>query len=46
MYIKQIRNKPQGNAITGRLVVDEGQLTMDTLEPWQSPSPLAATALD
>ena len=35
MYIKQIRNKPQGNAITGRLVVDEGQLTMDTLEPWQ-----------
>ena len=39
MYIKQIRNKPQGNAITGRLVVDEGQLTMDTLEPWQNAIP-------
>ena len=35
MYIKQIRNKPHGNAITGRLSVDNGQLTMDTLEPWQ-----------
>ena len=35
MYIRLIRNKPQGNAITGRLIVDNGQLTMDTLEPWQ-----------
>ena len=35
MYIRLIRNKPQGNAITGRLVVDGGQLTQDTLEPWQ-----------
>ena len=35
MYIRLIRNKPQGNAITGRLSVDNGQLTMDTLEPWQ-----------
>ena len=35
MLIQLIRNKPQGNAITGRLIVDDGQLTMDTLEPWQ-----------
>ena len=35
MYIQMIRNKPQGNAITGRLIVDNGQLTLDTLEPWQ-----------
>ena len=35
MYIRLIRNKPQGNAITGRLIVDNEQLTMDTLEPWQ-----------
>jgi hypothetical protein len=35
MYIQLIRNKPQGNAITGRLIVDGGQLTLDTLEPWQ-----------
>lgn len=35
MYIRLIRNKPQGNAITGRLIVDDGQLTIDTLEPWQ-----------
>ena len=35
MYIRLIRNKPQGSAITGRLVVDSGQLTQDTLEPWQ-----------
>ena len=35
MYIKLIRNQAQGNAITGRLSVDNGQLTMDTLEPWQ-----------
>ena len=35
MYIRLIRNKPQGNAITGRLVVDDGPLSMDTLEPWQ-----------
>ena len=35
MYIQLIRNKPQGNAITGRLIVDDGQLTLDTLEPWQ-----------
>ena len=35
MYIRLIRNKPHGNAITGRLSVDNGQLTMDTLEPWQ-----------
>ena len=32
MYIKLIRNKPQDNAITGRLIVDSGQLTVDTLE--------------
>ena len=35
MLIRLIRNKPQGNAITGRLIVDNGQLTLDTLEPWQ-----------
>ena len=35
MYIKLIRNKPQGTAIIGRLIVDNGQLTLDTLEPWQ-----------
>ena len=35
MYIRLIRNKPQGNAITGRLIVDNEQLTLDTLEPWQ-----------
>ena len=35
MYIRLIRNKPQGNAITGRLIIDDGQLTLDTLEPWQ-----------
>ena len=35
MYIQLIRNKPQGNAITGRLEVDDGPLSMDTLEPWQ-----------
>ena len=35
MLIKLIRNQPQGNAITGRLSVDNGQLTLDTLEPWQ-----------
>ena len=35
MYIKLIRNQAQGNAITGRLSVDNEQLTMDTLEPWQ-----------
>ena len=35
MYIRLIRNKPQGNAITGRLIVDDGQLPLDTLEPWQ-----------
>ena len=35
MYIRLIRNKPQGNAITGRLSVDNEQLAMDTLEPWQ-----------
>ena len=31
MYIQLIRNKPQGNAITGRLVVD-GRWFCDTLE--------------
>ena len=31
MYIKLIRNKPQGNAITGRLVID-GRWFCDTLE--------------
>ena len=35
MYIKLIRNEPRGNAITGRLIVDDGALTQDTLEPWQ-----------
>ena len=35
MYIRLIRNKPQSNAITGRLSVDNGQLTLATLEPWQ-----------
>ena len=35
MYIRLIRNHPQGNAITGRLIVDGGQLILDTLEPWQ-----------
>ena len=35
MYIKLIRNQAHGNAITGRLIVDNGQLTLDTLEPWQ-----------
>jgi hypothetical protein len=35
MYIKLIRNQAQGNAITGRLIVNDGQLTLDTLEPWQ-----------
>ena len=31
MYIRLIRNKPQGNAITGRLVID-GKCLCDTLE--------------
>ena len=31
MYIQLIRNKPQGNAITGRLVVD-GRWFCNTLE--------------
>ena len=31
MYIRLIRNKPQGNAITGRLVID-GRWFCDTLE--------------
>ena len=35
MYIRLIRNQPRGNAITGRLIVDDGALTQDTLEPWQ-----------
>ena len=35
MYIRLIRNKPKGSAITGRLSVDNGQLTLATLEPWQ-----------
>ena len=35
MYLKLIRNKPKGSAITGRLIVDDGALTQDTLEPWQ-----------
>ena len=35
MYIRLIRNKPRGSAITGRLSVDNGQLTLATLEPWQ-----------
>ena len=32
MYIKLIRNKANGSAITGQLTVDSGQLTVDTLE--------------
>ena len=35
MYIKLIRNQAKGSAITGRLIVDDGALTQDTLEPWQ-----------
>ena len=35
MYIRLIRNKPQGNAIMGQLIVDNGQLTMDALEHLQ-----------
>ena len=35
MYLKLIRNKPKGSAITGRLIVDDGALTQDTLEPCQ-----------
>ena len=35
MYIRLIRNEPKGNAITGRLVVDNAQLTMDTLEHFE-----------
>ena len=35
MYIRLIRNKAKGNAITGRLIVDNGQLTVDTLEHLQ-----------
>lgn len=35
MYIQLIRNKAKGNAITGRLIVDNGQLTVDTLEHLQ-----------
>ena len=35
MLIKLIRNKPQGKAIMGRLIVDNGQLTVDTLEHLQ-----------
>ena len=34
MYIRLIRNEPQGNAITGRMVVD-GQWCCDTLEHWE-----------
>ena len=34
MYIKLIRNQPQGNAITGHMVVD-GQWCCDTLEHWE-----------
>ena len=45
MYIRLIRNKPQGNAITGRLIVDDGQLTMDTLEPWQYAIPVGCYRL-
>ena len=39
MYIQLIRNHPQDNAITGRLIVDGGQLTLDTLEPWRCAIP-------
>ena len=35
MYIQLIRNKAKGNAITGRLIVDNGQLIVDTLEHLQ-----------
>ena len=45
MYIRLIRNKPQGNAITGRLSVDNEQLTMDTLEPWQYAIPAGCCRL-
>jgi hypothetical protein len=31
MYIRLIRNKPQGNAITGRLIID-GRWFCNTLE--------------
>ena len=34
MYIRLIRNEPQGNAITGRMLVD-GQWCCDTLEHWE-----------
>ena len=45
MYIRLIRNKPQGNAITGRLSVDNEQLTLDTLEPWQYAIPASCYRL-
>lgn len=35
MLLKLIRNKPNGNAITGKLLVDNGRTTMDTLENLQ-----------
>jgi hypothetical protein len=34
MLIKLIRNEPQGNALTGKLYVDN-EYFCDTLEPWQ-----------
>ena len=35
MLIKLIRNRPQGDALFGKLYVDNSQLAMDTLEHWQ-----------
>ena len=32
MYLKLIRNKANGSAITGRLIINDGQLSVDTLE--------------
>ena len=34
MYIRLIRNKPQGNVLTGRLQIDDA-FACDTLEHWQ-----------
>ena len=34
MYIRLIRNEPQGNVLTGRLLIDDA-FACDTLEHWQ-----------
>lgn len=34
MYIRLIRNQPQGNVLTGRLLIDDA-FACDTLEHWQ-----------